>query len=116
MIEGLSCQEIIDLASIHKDEKSRQLAARVHGVYLGHGESLVLPLLDWLLSNSCNHEEADMPELQYVQDIPEYLRDPSWTSWWPEKYCYWHWDGTCGKRWDCLLYTSPSPRDRQKSR
>ena len=24
--------------------------------------------------------------------------------------------GIKGKAWDCLLYTSPSPRDRQKSR
>ena len=29
------------------------------------------------------------------------------------------WAGMCGTEaeyWDCLLYTSPSPRDRQKSR
>src|SRR5678809_1552140 len=91
---------MIDLTCNNKDEKPRQLVARVHGVHVGHRESLVLPLLDRLFSNCSYYQETDMPELQYVQDIPEHLRDPSWTSWWPEKYCYWHWDGTCGKRWD----------------
>ena len=29
---------------------------------------------------------------------------------------YYYWDSPIEEDYDCLLYTSPSPRDRQKSR
>ena len=46
------------------------------------------------------------------------MDDPDWIIWaaWADRITFEEIEKKTGKKESCLLYTSPSPRDRQKSR
>ena len=80
----------------------------VNNMFLGLGFSLIATFVSFLCcSLAISRVKRNAPEGQYAQKIEVFLHKSNL-----KKYYFFIYDGEMS----CLLYTSPSPRDRQKSR